>query len=159
MTTLITGATGFVGHHVTRVLLEKVKNVRVLVRPTSSIRAIESLPCEIVAGDLRDPLSLSKAVAGVSRIFHVAADYRLWAGNPNEIYQNNVAGTRNLIDAAKRAGIERFIYTSTVGTIAVPRAARLPDESTHANLSEMIGHYKKSKLLAEEEVLKAATEG
>jgi dihydroflavonol-4-reductase len=159
MTTLITGATGFVGYHVTRVLLEKVKNVRVLVRPTSSTRSIESLPCEIVAGDLRDPLSLSKAVAGVNRIFHIAADYRLWASNPNEIYENNVAGTRNLIDAARRAGIERFIYTSTVGTIAVPRGDRLPDESTHASLNEMIGHYKKSKFLAEEEVLKAATEG
>jgi len=159
MTTLVTGASGFVGYHVTRMLLDRVKNVRVLIRPTSSTRTIENLKCEIVAGDLRDPLSLTKAVAGVSRIFHVAADYRLWAADPSEIYENNVAGTRHLLDAARLAGVERFIYTSTVGTIAVPRAAGLPNESTHANVSEMIGHYKRSKFLAEQEVLKAAGQG
>jgi dihydroflavonol-4-reductase len=159
MTTLVTGATGFVGYHVTRVLLEKMQKVRVLVRPNSSTRAIESLQCEIVPGDLRDPLSLTKAVAGVSRIFHVAADYRLWARKPGEIYENNVDGTRNLIDAARRGGVERFIYTSTVGTIAVPRGPQLPNETTHASLTEMIGHYKKSKFLAEEEILKAAADG
>jgi len=159
MTTLVTGASGFVGYHVTRMLLEKVKNVRVLVRPTSSTRTIENLKCEIVTGDLRDPLSLSKAVAGVSRIFHVAADYRLWAPNPTEIYENNVGGTRHLIDAARLAGVERFVYTSTVGTMAVSGAAGLPDESTQANVSQMIGHYKRSKFLAEQEVLKAAGQG
>src|SRR5262245_34431949 len=159
MTTLVTGATGFIGYHVTRTLLDKVKNVRVLVRPTSSTRAIESLQCEIVAGDLRDPQSLSKVLTGVNRIFHVAADYRLWTSNPQEIYETNVAGTRNLIQAARRAGIERFIYTSTVGTIAVPRGARLPNESTRACLNEMVGHYKRSKLLAEEEVLEAVAAG
>ena len=159
MTTLVTGASGFVGYHVARMLQDRVKNVRLLVRPTSATRTIENLKCEIVTGDLRDPLSLSKAVAGVSRIFHVAADYRLWTANPNEIYESNVTGTRHLIDAARHAGIERFIYTSTVGTIAVPRAARLPNETTHAALDQMIGHYKRSKLLAEEEVLKAASKG
>src|SRR5262245_17102327 len=151
MTTLVTGATGFVGYHVTRVLLEKMQKVRVLVRPTSSTRAIESLPCEIVLGDLRDPHSLTKAVAGISRIFHVAADYRLWARKPEEIYENNVDGTRNLIDAARRGGVERFIYTSTVGTIAIPRGPQPPNETTRASLNEMIGNYKKSKFLAEEE--------
>jgi dihydroflavonol-4-reductase len=140
-------------------LLERMKNVRVLVRPTSSTRAIEGLRCEIVRGDLRDPLSLRKAVGDVNRIFHVAADYRLWSRNPRDIYDSNVAGTRNLIDAARHAGIERFIYTSTVGTIAVPRGAQLPNEGTQAGLNEMVGHYKKSKFLAEVEVLKAASEG
>jgi dihydroflavonol-4-reductase len=159
MTTLVTGATGFIGYHVTRTLLDKVKSVRVLVRPTSSTRAIESLQCEIVAGDLRDPQSLSEVLTGVNRIFHVAADYRLWTRNPQEIYENNVAGTRNLIRAARLAGIERFIYTSTVGTIAVPRGAHPPNENTRAGLHEMIGHYKRSKLLAEEEVLEAAAAG
>jgi dihydroflavonol-4-reductase len=92
-------------------------------------------------------------------VFHVAADYRLWAKQPGEIYENNVGGTRNLIDAARRANVERFIYTSTVGTIAVPRGPQLPDEQTRATIQNMIGHYKKSKFMAEEEVLKAAAGG
>src|SRR5205823_3748655 len=116
---------------------------------TSSTRSVDNLRCERVYGDLRDPSSLEKALVGVNQVFHVAADYRLWAKNPNEIYENNVAGTRNLIQAARRANVERFIYTSTVGTIAVPRGTQLPDEQTRATLHEMIGHYKKSKFLAE----------
>lgn len=156
MGTLITGATGFVGLHLTRLLVEKAEAVRALVRPTSQRRFIQDLPVEFVEGDLRDRASLDKALKGVSDVYHVAADYRLWSKNPAELYESNVQGTRNLIEAAHDAGIERFVYTSTVGTIAVPGWHGLPDERTLATISDMIGHYKKSKLLAEQEVLEAA---
>jgi len=158
MTTLVTGATGFVGCHVARLLAERSGHVRVLVRPASQLRSIDGLNVERVTGDLRDPSALTKALEGVRRVFHVAADYRLWAKNPSELYQNNVAGTQNLIEASRQAGVERFIYTSSVATIAVP-AGHLPDETTQAGLDQMIGHYKKSKYLAEQEVIKAAANG
>ena len=158
MTTLVTGATGFIGSHVTRVLTRRTKDIRVLARPTSVLRYIEGSPIEIVRGDLRDPASLAKALDGVKHVFHVAADYRLWSKNPSDLYDNNVVGTQNLIFASRKAGVERFVYTSTVGTIAVP-GADLPDENAKATLEDMIGHYKKSKLLAEQEVLKAAAQG
>jgi len=159
MTTLITGATGFVGLHVTRLLVEKSRNVRTLVRLSSQRRFIQDLPVEFVEGDLRNRSSLEKALNGVTRVFHVAADYRLWSKNPDELYESNVEGTRNLIEASRNAGVERFVYTSTVGTIAVPGWHGLADERTMATLSDMIGHYKKSKLLAEQEVLEAAAKG
>jgi dihydroflavonol-4-reductase len=157
--TLVTGATGFVGWHVTRLLTERAGHVRVLVRPTSESRAIDGLKVDRVCGDLRDLSSLNKALEGVSRVFHVAADYRLWAKNPDEIYQSNVGGTLNLIDASRRAGVERFIYTSSVATMAVPAGEGLPDETTEAGLDQMIGHYKRSKFLAEREVITAAANG
>ena len=127
MTTLITGATGFVGLHLTRLLVEKRQNIRALVRPSSQRRFIQDLPVELVNGDLRDRSSLDSALKGVTRVFHVAADYRLWSKNPSELYQSNVDGTRNLIEASRNAGVERFVYTSTVGTIAVPDWHGLPD--------------------------------
>jgi dihydroflavonol-4-reductase len=159
MTTFVTGATGFVGLHVTRLLVERKKGVRVLVRPASERRFIQNLPVEFFEGDLRDASSLTKALDGVTNVFHVAADYRLWSRDPRELYENNLHGTTNLINAARNAGVERFIYTSTVGTIAVPHSSRLPDETTKATLNDMIGHYKKSKLMAEEAVLDAAAKG
>src|SRR5437870_322758 len=159
MTTLVTGATGFVGSHVARLLTERAGHVRVLVRPTSDLRALGKLNVDRVCGDLREPASLKKALEGVRQVFHVAADYRLWAKNPDEIYQSNVGGTLNLIAASRQAGVERFIYTSSVATIAVAAHDRLPDETTEAGLDEMIGHYKRSKFLAEQEVLKAAAGG
>jgi dihydroflavonol-4-reductase len=160
MTTLVTGATGFLGSHVARQLVARgEKNVRVLARPSSDLRALASLAVERVTGDLRDPASLDRALAGVERVYHVAADYRLWARDPREIYESNVTGTRNLLAAARRAGVARIVYTSTVATIAVPSATSLPDERTEARLSDMIGAYKRSKFLAEQEVLKAAREG
>jgi dihydroflavonol-4-reductase len=159
MITLVTGAAGFVGSHLTRLLIERRNNLRILLRPTSSTRSVDSFSCERVYADLRDASSLEKALKGVRQVFHVAADYRLWAKQPNEIYENNVGGTRNLIDAARRANVERFIYTSTVGTIAVPGGPQLPDEQTQATIHDMIGHYKKSKFMAEEEVLEAAAGG
>ena len=158
MTTLVTGAAGFLGSHVTRQLVARGESVRVLMRASSSNRAISDLPLEYVTGDLRDAASLERAMAGVQRVYHVAADYRLWAKKPQDIYDSNVGGTKNLLAAAKRAGVEQLIYTSTVATIAVDRP-ELPNEFTGAKLEEMVGHYKRSKWMAEREALQAAKEG
>jgi dihydroflavonol-4-reductase len=138
--------------------VERGHDVRVLLRASSSNRAIADLPLEYVTGDLREPATLVRAAEGVEQVFHVAADYRLWARHKREIYDSNVGGTKNLLAAAERAGVVRFIYTSTVATIAVDRPA-LPDEMTHAGIEEMIGHYKRSKWMAEEEVRAAARRG
>jgi dihydroflavonol-4-reductase len=158
MTTLVTGAAGFLGSHVTRQLVARGETVRVLVRASSSNRAISDLSLEYVTGDLRDAVSLDRAMAGVKRVYHVAADYRLWAKRKQDIYDSNVGGTKNLLAAAKRAGVEQLIYTSTVATIAVDRP-ELPNEFTDAKLEEMVGHYKRSKWMAEREALQAAKEG
>jgi dihydroflavonol-4-reductase len=155
---LVTGAAGFLGSHVTRQLVARGADVRVLLRPSSNNRAIADLPLEYVTGDLRDAASLERALARVGRVFHVAADYRLWSKRSRDIYDSNVGGTKNLLEAAKRAGVEQFIYTSTVATIAVDRAEP-PNEFTDARLEEMVGHYKRSKWLAEREVLDAARKG
>jgi dihydroflavonol-4-reductase len=160
MTTLVTGATGFVGSHVARQLVETGQPVRVLVRRDSHLQLLEGLRAERVEGDLRDEESLERAMKGVRRVFHVAADYRLWARNPEEIYQSNVEGTRRLLEVAARHRVERVVYTSTVATIAVPtHAETLPNEEAHATVDQMIGHYKRSKFLAEEEARKAAAAG
>lgn len=159
MISLVTGASGFVGSHVARLLAAQGGEVRVLTRASSDLRAIDGIPVERVSGDLRDPASLKSAVNGVNCVFHVAADYRLWSKNPQEIYASNVEGTRNLLRAAHEARVAQFVYTSTVGTIAVPVASGLPDETTEARLDQMIGHYKRSKFLAEQEALRAAREG
>jgi dihydroflavonol-4-reductase len=158
MTTLVTGAAGFLGSHLARQLVARGDNVRVLMRPSSTNRAIADLSLEYVTGDLRDPSSLDRAMKDIQRVFHVAADYRLWARRKQDIYDSNVGGTKNLLDAAKRAGVEQLIYTSTVATIAVDRPQH-PDEFTDAKLEEMVGHYKRSKWLAEKEALSAAKNG
>jgi dihydroflavonol-4-reductase len=158
MTTLVTGAAGFLGSHVARQLVARGEDVRVLMRVSSTNRAIADLSLEYVTGDLRDPASLDRAMKGVKRVFHVAADYRLWARRSKEIYDSNVGGTKNLLEAAKRTGIEQLIYTSTVATIAVDRPQH-PNEFTDAKLEEMVGHYKRSKWMAEQEVLKAGKAG
>ena len=160
MSTLVTGATGFVGNHVARQLVEAGEAVRVLVRPSGNQQLLEGLSAERIPGDLRDANSLKKAMKGIQRVFHVAADYRLWARDPDEIYESNVQGTRRLFEAATRQGVERVVYTSTVATIAVPGDGNaLPNERTEARLDQMIGHYKRSKFLAEEEARKAVAEG
>src|SRR5271155_1984953 len=159
MTTLVTGATGFVGSHIARQLVTEGHSVRVLVRRSSDCRMLEGLRAERIEGDLRDAGSLGRALDGVELVFHAAADYRLWTRKPDEIYESNVGGTRGLIEAASRAGVEQIVYTSTVATIAVPREGALPDEDTRAELDEMIGHYKRSKFLAEQEAMKAAAAG
>ena len=155
---LVTGAAGFLGSHLTRQLVARGADVRVLLRPSSNNRAIADLPLEYLTGDLRDVASLDRAMAGVQRVFHVAADYRLWSKRSQDIYDSNVGGTKNLLDVAKRAGVEQFVYTSTVATIAVDRPEH-PNEFTDAKLEEMVGHYKRSKWLAEKEVLQAAQHG
>jgi dihydroflavonol-4-reductase len=155
---LVTGAAGFLGSHLARQLVARGADVRVLLRPSSNNRAIADLPLEYMTGDLRDVASLDRAMAGVQRVFHVAADYRLWSKRSQDIYDSNVGGTKNLLDAAKRAGVEQFVYTSTVATIAVDRPEH-PNECTDARLEEMVGHYKRSKWLAEKEVLQAAQHG
>jgi dihydroflavonol-4-reductase len=158
MTTLVTGAAGFLGSHVARQLVARGEDVRVLVRASSSNRAISDLSLEYVTGDLRDQSSLARAMSGVKRVFHVAADYRLWSKHPQDIYDSNVGGTKNLLAAARQASVEKLIYTSTVATIAVDRPA-LPNEFTDSKLDEMVGHYKRSKWMAEQEVLQAAKDG
>src|SRR2546422_10738548 len=158
MSTLVRGAAAFLGSHVTRQWVARGDAVRVLLRASSTNRAIADLSLEYVTGDLRDPASLDRAMKGVKRVFHVAADYRLWARRSREIYDSNVGGTKNLLEAAKRVGVEQLIYTSTVATIAVDRP-QPPNEFTDAKLKEMVGHYKRSKWMAEREVMNAAREG
>jgi len=159
MFSLVTGGNGFIGSHLTRALLAKGDRVRVLVRPASDLRALEGLPVELVHADLRDAASLPPAVRGVQRVYHAAADYRLWARNPQEIYESNVTGTRNLLRAARQAGVERTIYTSSVGTLVPRRAKTLPNEQSWLKLEDMIGHYKRSKFLGEQAALAASREG
>src|SRR6202030_1498651 len=158
MSTLGTRAAVFLGSLVTRQWVSHGEDVRVLLRASSTNRAIADLPLEYVTGDLRDPASLERAMKGVKRVFHVAADYRLWAKRKQDIYDSNVGGTKNLLEAAKRAGVEQLIYTSTVATIAVDRPQH-PNEFTDAKLEEMVGHYKRSKWMAEKEALVAAKGG
>ncbi|HSR08604.1 MAG TPA: hopanoid-associated sugar epimerase [Bryobacteraceae bacterium] len=157
---LVTGATGFVGWHVARQLLERGERVRALVRdPLRSAQALAELAgIETVPGDLRDEDSLVSAVSGCGTVYHVAADYRLWAPRPEEMYRSNVDGTRNLLAAARKAGVERCVYTSTVGCIGI-RRGHLGSEDTPAGLEEMQGPYKRSKFLAEEVALQFAGEG
>lgn len=153
--TLVTGASGFVGWHVARLLVNRGHKVRALVRPSSQLRELE---VEAVTGDLRDPDSLARAVCGCGLVFHVAADYRLWAPHPDELYRSNVDGTRNLLEAARKAGVERVIYTSTVGCIGVPHGGE-GDENHPCTLEDMSGAYKRSKFLAEKAALEFAGSG
>jgi len=157
---LVTGATGFVGWHVARELLLRGERVRGLVRdPARSAKALTELEgIETVVGDLRDEDSLARAVAGCGAVYHVAADYRLWAPRPEEMYRSNVGGTRSLLAAAQRAGVERCVYTSTVGCIGM-RKGDLGSEDTPASLEEMQGPYKRSKFLAERIALQFAEQG
>ena len=152
MKTLITGASGFVGSAVLRRLLETGHEVRALVRPSSLRANLEGLTLEIVEGDLNDPASLERALQGCEALYHVAADYRLWTLTPQTLYQNNVTGTRNIMRAAGNAGVKRIVYTSSVATLGLDRAGTPANEDTPVTLEHMIGHYKRSKFLAEAEV-------
>lgn len=152
---LVTGASGFLGWHVARLLVERGHSVRALCRPGSQIRELD---VERVTGDLRDAASLEDACQGCEVIFHVAADYRLWSKNPSDLYASNVDGTRNLLAAAERAGVSRVVYTSTVGCIGMP-GGQNGDETTPVSIGDMAGHYKRSKWLAEQVALEKAREG
>ena len=154
MIALVTGATGFVGSAVARLLIAEGFQVRVLARKTSSLSNVEDLPVELVYGDLTDYQSLCLALRGCDCLFHVAADYRLWVPRPEEIYRNNVQGTVNIMEAAIKEGVKRVVYTSSVATLGLNNDGSPAHEETPVTLADMIGHYKRSKYLAEEEVRK-----
>jgi len=159
MLALVTGATGFVGSHVARVLQEKGSELRLLVRSNSDPKNIQSLKAERVVGDLRDPASLERAVAGCDVVFHVAADYRLWVKDPEQMYRSNVEGTRSLLQAARKNRVRRVIYTSSVATMGFTGNGQPADEDSPVSLDRMIGHYKKSKFMAEQVAMTAGGEG
>ncbi|MBI4201063.1 MAG: NAD-dependent epimerase/dehydratase family protein [Chloroflexi bacterium] len=156
---LVTGGTGFIGGHIVRRLCGEGFSVRVLARSSSSLRSLEGLPVEIVTGDLRDRPSLERAVQDCQTVFHVAADYRLWVRDPQELYRSNVEGTENMLAAAKGAGVSRMVYTSTVGTIGWPRNGAEGTEEYFPDRGTLSGPYKKSKFLAEQAALRYAREG
>jgi len=155
----VTGATGFVGGAVARALVRAGVDVRVLIRSNSDFQNLSGLSVERVEGDLRNPASLQSALAGCHHLYHVAAHYALWAKDPAIFYDVNVTGTRNVLSAARLAGVERTVYCSTIGAIGLPPGGGLGSEETPVSLDQMAGHYKRSKYLAEQEVLKFAHEG
>jgi dihydroflavonol-4-reductase len=155
MLAFLTGATGFLGSHVARVLAEQGADLRLLVRPTSNLKNLEGLNAETATGDLRDPASLEKAMSGCDTVFHVAADYRLWLRDPNEMYRSNVEGTRAILDAARKNKVHAVVYTSSVATMGFTGNGRPADEDSPVALSDMIGHYKRSKFMAEQVALEA----
>src|SRR5580693_10437162 len=173
----VTGATGFLGSHVARVLSDQGADLRLLVRPTSNLKNLEGLGsgtgsgntrAETATGDLRDQASLEKAMAGCEVVFHVAADYRLWVRDPAEMYRSNVEGTRSVLEAARKQGVRRVIYTSSVATMGFNSIRRnaadhvavgVADEDSPVSLAEMIGHYKRSKFMAEQVAFEAAKSG
>jgi dihydroflavonol-4-reductase len=159
MKALVTGATGFVGAAVARALLANQWQVRVLARRGSDRRNLRGLSVDLVEGDLTDAASLERATQGCEGLFHVAADYRLGARDFSQLYRANVDGTRNVLSAAHRAGVQRIVYTSSVATIGIPSDGTPGDEKTPNSIENMIGHYKRSKYLAEEVAREAAREG
>ena len=158
MKTLITGANGFVGSAVMRHLLGVGHDLRTIVRPGSDRRNLEDLPVEIVEGDLQDKASLVQAVRGCNAVFHVAADYRLWIPDPDNMYQTNVTGTRDLMLASVEAGVEKIVYTSSVAVLGLNKDGSSANEESPVAVEDMIGHYKRSKYLAEKEVIKLVDE-
>src|SRR5450759_1859009 len=164
MLAFVTGATGFLGSHVARVLAEQGAELRLLVRPTSDLRNLDDLKGDRVVGDLRDAASISKALSGCDVVFHVAADYRLWVRDPDEMYRSNVEGTRSLLEAARKQGVRRVIYTSSVATMGFtsgfsPNHGNVADEQSPVGIEDMIGHYKRSKFMAEQVAVEAARSG
>ncbi|HTT19642.1 MAG TPA: hopanoid-associated sugar epimerase [Candidatus Sulfotelmatobacter sp.] len=159
MKAFVTGATGFLGSHVARVLADQGASLRLLVRPTSNLKNLQGLNAETATGDLRDADSLEKAISGCDTVFHVAADYRLWVRDPNEMYRSNVGGTRALLEAARKSGVRRVVYTSSVATIGFRADGRPADEDSPVSLADMIGHYKRSKFMAEQIAMEAGRSG
>ncbi len=159
MKCFVTGATGFLGSHVARELHDKGAELRLLVRPSSRTDNIADLPAERVIGDLRVAESLKRGMGGCELVFHVAADYRLWAVNGQELYHSNVDGTRNILQAARDSGVTRVVYTSSVATMGFGNNGRMTDEGSPVTLSNMIGDYKRSKFMAEQLVIEAARGG
>jgi dihydroflavonol-4-reductase len=156
---LVTGGMGFVGANVARELVAAGATVRVLARPGGDRRALEGLRVEIAEGDLRDPASIRRAVAGVQAVYHVAADYRLWTPDPAELYRTNVDGTRTVLEAAAEAGVGRVVHTSSVAALGLPAAGGPGTEDTPVALGDMVSHYERSKFLAEQVALDLARRG
>ncbi len=159
MIAFVTGATGFLGSHVARVLSERGAKLRLLVRPTSNLKNLEGLSAETATGDLRDAASLQKAMSGCDTVFHVAADYRLWVRDPSEMYRSNVEGTRTILEAARSNGVQSVVYTSSVATIGFAKDGSSADEDSPVSLADMIGHYKRSKFMAEQIALEVGHGG
>ena len=159
MKVFVTGATGFVGSHVAQLLCAQGADVRLLVRPTSRTENIADLKADRVTGDLRDPASLKKAMQGCEFVFHVAADYRLWVRDPEDMYRCNVEGTQAIIQAAQECGVRRVIYTSSVATMGFTTTGHIADENSPVSLKDMVGPYKRSKFMAEQVALEAGRNG
>src|SRR6266550_613405 len=159
MLAFVTGATGFLGSHVARVLAEHGADLRLLVRQSSNTKNIQDLKAELVTGDLRDPASLEKGIAGCEVVFHVAADYRLWVRDPEEMYRANVEGTRAILEAARKNAVRRVVYTSSVATMGFTSNGQPADENSPVSLDNMIGPYKRSKFMAEQVAMEAARAG
>jgi dihydroflavonol-4-reductase len=159
MLVFLTGATGFVGSHVARALVAQGADLRLLVRSGSDLRNIEELQAERVIGDLRDAASLRKGVAGCDVIFHVAADYRLWVRDPEQMYHSNVEGTKAILEAARENKVRRVVYTSSVATMGFQSNGHLANEDSPVSLANMIGPYKRSKFMAEEIAIQAGRSG
>ena len=160
MKIFVTGATGFVGFHVARELAAQGAKLRLLTRRTSQTRFLEEIGgAEVRVGDLNEPETLRGAMADCEAVVHVAADYRLWVRDPAEMYRANVDGTRELLRMAREAGVRRVVYTSSVATMGFRRDGLIVNEDTPVGLGDMVGHYKRSKFLAEQEAMRAAEGG
>jgi dihydroflavonol-4-reductase len=159
MKVFVTGATGFVGHHVAHALAAQGADLRLLVRKTSNLKNLEGIRGETHVGDLLEPESLRPALEGCDAVLHVAADYRLWIRDPAAMYRANVDGTRELLRMAREAGVPRVVYTSSVATMHFRRDGLVINEDTPVSIKDMVGHYKRSKFLAELEAIKAAESG
>jgi dihydroflavonol-4-reductase len=159
MKVFLTGATGFVGNHVARAYAGQGAELRLLTRKSSNLTAIEGIQAETVVGDLREPEKLRSALTGCDALVHVAADYRLWVRDPQEMYATNVDGTRELLKLAREVGVQRVVYTSSVATMGFKADGTIVNEDTPVTLADMIGHYKRSKFLGEQEAIKAAQSG
>ena len=159
MKVFLTGATGFVGHHVARALADQGAGLRMLVRKSSNLSNLEGIPGETHVGDLAQPESLRPALANCDAVMHVAADYRLWIRDPQAMYRANVDGTRDLMRFAREAGVRRFVYTSSVATMHFRTDGLVINEDTPVSLADMVGHYKRSKFMAEQQAIAAAQGG
>ena len=159
MKVFLTGATGFVGHHVAKALTDAGADLRLLVRKSSSLKNLEGVPGDTVVGDLLRPDSFASAVAGCDAVMHIAADYRLWIRDPEAMYRANVDGTRELLRLAREAGVSRVVYTSSVATMHFFTNGIVSNEDTPVSIKDMVGHYKRSKFLAEQQAIAAAQDG
>ncbi|MGA7857335.1 MAG: hopanoid-associated sugar epimerase [Terracidiphilus sp.] len=159
MRIFLTGATGFVGHHVALALAAEGADLRMLVRKTSNLANLEGIRGETVVGDLAEPAGLKSALGDCEAVLHVAADYRLWIPDPKSMYRANVDGTRDLLRLAREAGVKRFVYTSSVATMHFRTDGIVINEDTPVKLADMVGHYKRSKFMAEQQAIAAAKDG